>query len=343
MNFDALTGSGAPVIFTRQDVYMTERLLLLDTASLYYRAFYGMPDTMRAPDGTPVNAVRGMLDFVARLVQDHEPTRLVACMDADWRPSWRVELIPSYKAHRVLEAGDEDGAEQESGGVDAVAEMPDDLSIQIPLIVEAFEHIGLATLGVADYEADDVIGTLAHRAECAVGIVTGDRDLFQLVDNRLDRRVFYTAARGVSRVEVVNEEWVSAKYSIPGRSYFDFATLRGDASDGLPGVRGIGDKTAAALVTQFGDLDSIIAAAHDETSDIKPAVRTKLLAGLDYLKVAPTVVAVARDVPIPADLDDALPHLPVRPDALEDMTQRLALGRSSERVLEALAMNRRNR
>jgi|LakMenE18May11ns_1017448.scaffolds.fasta_scaffold9822309_1 5'-3' exonuclease len=326
---------------------MTERLLLLDTASLYYRAFYGMPDTMRAPDGTPVNAVRGMLDFVARLVQDHEPTRLVACMDADWRPSWRVELIPSYKAHRVLqggeEGGEEDSSEQESGGVDAVAEMPDELSIQIPLIVEAFEHIGLATLGVADYEADDVIGTLAHRAECAVGIVTGDRDLFQLVDNRLDRRVFYTAARGVSRVEVVNEEWVSAKYSIPGRSYFDFATLRGDASDGLPGVRGIGDKTAAALVTQFGDLDTIIAAAHDVTSDIKPAVRTKLLAGLDYLQVAPTVVAVARDVPIPSDLDDTLPYLPARPDALEDMTQRLALGRSMERVLEALAMNRRNR
>ncbi|CAB4876358.1 unannotated protein [freshwater metagenome] len=329
---------------------MPERLLLLDTASLYYRAFYGMPDTMRAPDGTPVNAIRGMLDFVSRLVRDHEPTRLVACMDADWRPSWRVELIPSYKAHRVaVEEADETLEDEGSNvqgrvavgerGVDLVAEMPDDLSIQIPLIVEAFSHIGITTLGVADYEADDVIGTLAHRSTCAVGIVTGDRDLFQLIDDRLDRRVFYTAARGVSQVEVVNEQWVADKYGIPGRSYADFATLRGDASDGLPGVRGIGDKTAAMLVSTFGSLESIIAAAHDESSDLPASVRKKILAGLDYLAVAPKVVAVARDVPIPADLDDTLPRLPVSADALEEMAQRLALGRSVDRLLEALVLN----
>ena len=334
-----------------------ERLLLLDTASLYYRAYYGMPDTMRAPDGTPINAVRGMLDFAARLITDHSPTRFVAALDANWRPSWRVELLPSYKAHRVLqeataetteqlgldfEESTDEGTDQalDDGAartVDAVAEMPDELSVQIPLIVEIFQHFGLATLGVDDFEADDVIGTLTHRSQIPVGIVTGDRDLFQLVDDALVRRVLYTAARGVNRVDIVNEAWIAEKYAIPGKSYADFATLRGDPSDGLPGVRGIGQKTAATLLTQFGDLRTIIAAAHDPDSQMTATVRKKLLDGLDYLAVAPRVVAVSREVPVPDTLDDALPRLPRDDDAVEEMAERLGLGRSVERLRTALA------
>src|SRR3954447_18429952 len=159
-----------------------DKLLLLDTPSLYFRAFYGIPESVTAPDGTPVNAVRGLLDFIARLVRDHQPTRLVAAMDDDWRPAWRVQALPSYKAHRVGPGGGD--------------QTPDALAVQVPVIEEVFAALGVATVGVAGYEADDVIGTLATRADCPVDVVTGDRDLFQLVDDVRGVCVVYTA-RGV--------------------------------------------------------------------------------------------------------------------------------------------------
>jgi len=311
----------------------SQRLLLLDTASLYYRAFFGMPDSLRAPDGTPVNAVRGLLDFIARLVNDHQPTHLVACLDADWRPAWRVELIPSYKAHRAVEV-----VAQENGiDIEEAEDTPDELALQVPIILEVLDALGIATLGVKGYEADDVIGTLTARSKLAVGVVTGDRDLFQLVDDSKNRRVFYTAARGVSRLDVVTEDWIAQKYAIPGRTYADFATLRGDSSDGLPGVRGIGDKTAASLLTEYGSLERVISAAHDDSSTMKQSVRQKILAGLDYLAVAPKVVAVALDVPVPQDLDDRLPTAPADAQDLAFLRERWGIASSVDRVTQALS------
>ncbi|MDP9443882.1 MAG: 5'-3' exonuclease, partial [Actinomycetota bacterium] len=227
------------------------RLLLLDTASLYFRAYFGVPDSVRAPDGTPVNAVRGLLDFVARLVDQYSPTHLACCWDDDWRPQWRVDLIPSYKVHRVVT--------EVRGGVDVEA-TPDPLDVQVPVIAEVLEALGLAVVGAPGYEADDVIGTLAERAARAgtpVDIVTGDRDLFQLVDDQRRIRVLYTA-RGVGRHEVVDEADVVRRYGVLPQQYADYATLRGDNSDGLPGVPGIGDRTAASLLATYGDLDSIV-------------------------------------------------------------------------------------
>src|SRR3954449_12939007 len=156
-----------------------EKLLLLDTASLYFRAYFGVPDSVKAPDGTPVNAVRGLLDMIARLVTDHRPTRLVMCWDDDWRPQFRVDAIPSYKAHRVA---------VEVPGTTGVEEVPDTLSPQVPIIVEVLAALGIARVGVPGYEADDVIGTLVAREvaatnPAAVEVITGDRDLFQLVDD----------------------------------------------------------------------------------------------------------------------------------------------------------------
>ncbi|MGH3316172.1 MAG: 5'-3' exonuclease, partial [Nocardioidaceae bacterium] len=171
-------------------------MLLLDTASLYFRAFYGVPDSVRAPDGTPVNAVRGLMDFITRLVNQYKPTHLACCWDNDWRPHWRVELLPTYKAHRVEYTVAE--------GVD-VEETPDPLEIQVPIIVDVLEALGVAVVGADGYEADDVIGTLAERAGAhgwATDIVTGDRDLFQLVDDARSVRVLYTA-RGVGKHEVL--------------------------------------------------------------------------------------------------------------------------------------------
>ncbi|MCR2785843.1 MULTISPECIES: 5'-3' exonuclease [unclassified Microbacterium] len=300
--------------------------MLLDTASLYFRAFYGVPDTVRSPDGAPVNAVRGLLDMIAKLVTTYEPTDLVACWDDDWRPQWRVDLIPTYKTHRV--------AEVVPGGSD-VEVVPDPLEAQIPIIREALGLLDLTIVGRADHEADDVIGTLATQARMPVDIVTGDRDLFQLVDDARDVRVIYTA-RGMSNLDVVTEATVVKKYGVLPSQYADFATMRGDASDGLPGVAGIGEKTAATLLAAHGDLAGILAAA--ESGDgISASARAKILAASDYLAVAPTVVAVVTDL----DIDPPTSRLRALNDdertAAAEFAERWGLGTSMARAVDALA------
>lgn len=308
---------------------MPNRLMLLDTASLYFRAFYGVPDTIRRADGTPVNAVRGLLDMIARLSTDYDATHLVACWDNDWRPQWRVELIPGYKLHRV--------AEEVTGAPD-VEIVPDALTAQIPMIRRALHLAGIAVVGVADYEADDVVGTYASHAGLPVDVVTGDRDLFQVVDDARQVRVIYTA-RGMKNLEVVNEAAVVDKYHVQPGQYADYATLRGDASDGLPGVTGIGAKTAAVLLGEYGTLDALLTAAMDDGSGLTPSVRSKLAAAKDYLLVAPAVVRIVRDLGLPTPEEAGAQLHPVAGDGRAEL-QRLAtdwnLGGSVRRLLDAL-------
>lgn len=309
--------------------------MLLDTASLYFRAFYGVPDSLRGPDGTPVNAVRGLLDFITRLVESYDPSHLVCCWDNDWRPAWRVELIPSYKAHRVATSGDPVVAEMSSAGSGETA--PADLAVQVPYIRAVLQALGVAVVGLDGYEADDVIGTLASTAGIPVDVVTGDRDLFQLVDDDREIRILYIA-RGVSKHERVDEAWMLDRYGIPASAYVDYATLRGDASDGLPGVVGIGEKTAASLLTTYTDLAGILAAASEPGTKISGSVRSRLGAAMDYLAVAPTVVAVARDLDLGVGLDDLVrPTTPAEPERFAELTELLGLGTSATRVLASLA------
>ena len=304
----------------------TGRLMLLDTASMYFRAFFGVPE-ITAPDGTPVNAVRGLLDFITRLVADYGPTDLVCCWDNDWRPQWRVDLIPTYKAHRVVE--------EVPGPTPDVEEVPDPLEVQIPIILEVLDALGICVVGADGYEADDVIGTLATGAGRPVDIVTGDRDLFQLVDDDAGVRVLYIA-RGVGNHERVTNEWVRNKYDVEARQYADFATLRGDASDGLPGVPGVGEKTAATLLNRFGDMDGILAAATDPEADMGPGPRGKIKAASAYLEVAPTVVAVARDIDL-GQPDTALPSAPRHPSRLDELAVRWGIESPVERLLAVLS------
>ena len=203
------------------------------------------------------------------------PTHLACCWDNDWRPAWRVELIPSYKAHRVAEAGETAVDEMATSASTAGEQAPDDLAVQVPVIIDVLHALGLAIVGHDGYEADDVIGTLAATASMPVDVVTGDRDLFQVVDDARGVRVLYIA-RGVGKHERVDDAWVRAKYGIPAAHYVDFAVLRGDASDGLPGVAGIGEKTAASLINSYGGLDDILAAASEPATKISPSVRSKL-------------------------------------------------------------------
>ncbi|MFJ6751016.1 5'-3' exonuclease H3TH domain-containing protein [Streptomyces sp. NPDC091266] len=302
--------------------------MLLDTASLYFRAYFGVPESVKAPDGTPVNAVRGLLDFITRLVQDHHPDDLVACMDFDWRPQWRVDLIPSYKAHRVAEEAPEGSADPDE------EEVPDTLSPQVPVIEEVLDALGIARIGSAGYEADDIIGTLAGRATGPVDVVTGDRDLFQLVDDRRGIRILYPL-KGVGMLQITDEALLREKYGVDGSGYADLALLRGDPSDGLPGVPGIGEKTAAKLLDAYGDLAGIMAAADDPASKLTPSQRKRLTEARPYLAVAPTVVQVATDAPFP-DVDHALPTEPADPERLDALAARWGLGGSLHRLLVTL-------
>jgi 5'-3' exonuclease len=316
---------------TTDDASPPAKLLLLDSASLYFRAFYGVPDSIKAPDGTPVNAVRGFLDMVATLVTSLRPTRLVACWDDDWRPAFRVAAIPSYKAHRMARPG-------RDGGVD-VEETPEGLMPQVPVIVDVLAALGVARVGHPGFEAADVIGTLAERAArqgTPVDVVTGDRDLFQLVDDARAVRVLYTAKGGVRNLDVVDETRLHERYGIrTGHQYAGMAVLRGDPSDGLPGVAGIGEKTAAAIMNRAGDVDGLLRALEHDDADVLGNKRLKLLEARDYLTVAPTVGDVARDIPIP-DVDDRLPSAPADPERLLDLAQRWGLSSSVERMLQAM-------
>ncbi|MFZ2228395.1 MAG: 5'-3' exonuclease [Candidatus Nanopelagicaceae bacterium] len=297
-------------------------LMLIDSASLWYRAYYGMPDTLVAPDGTPVNAIRGYLDMTARLIGMYRPERLVACIEGDWRPSWRVSLFPDYKANRVdVATGEEE-------------EEPETLTPQIPILLDILDAIGFPVIGIDDFEADDVMASFAVQHAGPTRIVTGDRDLFQMVDDARDVAVVYLA-KGISAHEFVNHNWVQEKYEIPGDRYGLFAMFRGDPSDGLPGVKGIGQKGAALIANNFADVHEVIAGAEEAHPALSPSLVKKILAGRDYLAIAPTLVQCATDISLP-QISLELPKRPKDLKALRKLQEQYGLSTSIERMISAL-------
>jgi 5'-3' exonuclease len=296
-------------------------LMLLDSASLWYRAYYGMPDTLVDAEGQPVHAIRGFLDMSARLISQYKPSRVVACLDGDWRPSWRVDLFPEYKANRVDDEGDEEAE-------------PETLTPQVPILLDLLEAIGIPLIGADDYEADDVIATYSVKERGPTYIVTGDRDLFQLVDDKRRVKVVYLA-RGISNHDLVDRQWIANKYGIPGDRYALFAMIRGDASDGLPGIRGIGEKGAAVLANTFDSMQSIIKAADTEDERLPAPLRKKLLADIEYANIAQKLVHCALDVPIP-QVDLHIPSTPADKEKIYEMKERHNLGASVDRFLAAL-------
>ena len=269
---------------------------------------------VNAPDGRLVNAIVGFLNFIARLLVDRKPARMVVAFEFGdaWRPHFRVALIPEYKSHRV--------ATEESP--------PDEVGPQIDIIAEVLQAFGIATASSEECEAEDVIATLTTRFDGPIEIVSGDRDLYTLVrDPRIT--VLYTL-RGVSELAHVDQAWVKAKYGIPGDKYLDYAILRGDPSDGLPGVRGIGEKSASALLAKYGSLEAILAAP-----DLSATVRAKLRAGMDYITAAKTVVGPVLDCkvgPVSGALPDRVPDAKVAA-----LAERYGIKASVQRVTDALA------
>jgi 5'-3' exonuclease len=276
--------------------------LLVDGSSMIFRAFYGIPQTMRAPDGSMVNAVRGSMDNLARYITERRPRHVVVTTDEDWRPDWRVALIPSYKEHRTAEP------------------VPPALIPQMPIIMECFAAIGVDAVGLEDYEAEDIIASLASKVSPPIEIASGDRDLFSLVRGR-DIIVLYPEKAGIA---VVDEAEVERRYSIPGRAYADMAILRGDPSDGLPGLAGFGPKKAADLVRKYGSVRAMIDAGIFREADA------------EYLERAMRVVAPVADlkIEVPRGRRDRYPE---HPERAEELGRRYGVASSIERLVKALS------
>lgn len=304
-------------------------LLLLDSASLWYRAFYGLPQSMVSPSGQPVNAIRGYLDSIARMAVTYQPDRIVACLDGDWRPSWRTDLIPEYKANRIEEESDD-------GSLSDAAEELEILEAQVPVIMEVLDAIGIPLIGIDDYEADDVIATLSVREPGPTFIVTGDRDLFQLVDDKRKVKVAYIA-KGISQHELVDLKWIKNRYEIPGDRYALFATFRGDPSDGLPGARGIGPKGAATIANSFATIEDVIEAANNSNSKLSASLQKKILESAEYLRKAEIVVNCVDDLRLPKGPFN-LPKKVVNSKALETLAKSYGIDSSVKRLLSALEL-----
>lgn len=295
---------------------MSSLTLLVDAASLIYRALFSTPDSIKAPDGIQMNAAYGFLSMLARLIADRDPDFVCCAEDDDWRPEWRVALVEEYKAHRAAEGSAQEAAE-------------DLLAPQLPVIADVLALCGIKSVGHAGYEAEDVIGTLANRAPGRAAIVSGDRDLFQVVR---DPNIFVLfPRRGVSEMDVVDEAYIEEHYGIPGRAYADFAVLRGDPSDGLPGVRGVGPKLASGLIARYGSLDRIVSAI--EAGEDGTALG-KVRRDLDYVKRAAQVVAIPTDLPIP-EVDLSRPR--DEPDGrVHELGARFGIGGPVRRLAAAL-------
>lgn len=302
-------------------------LMTLDTAGLYFRAFYSVPEKITDPAGHPVNAVRGFCDMLATLLTEYRPAGLIAATDAQWRPDWRVRLIPSYKAQRV--------------GADGGEAVPESLPAQVDTIFALLAALGVVTASMDDAEADDVLAALPlpDTVPGDTVIVTGDRDLFQLA--RSDRSIVYIGAGMAKRarftpVEVAQRCGFDA--GTPASAYADYAVFVGDASDGLPGVAGIGPAGAAKLINAFGDVDGVLAAACDDTVKLPSKQRAALQDAADYVRAAKRVVALESHperVELTGSPQGRLGA--VDEDAVSSIMEKTGQQRSITRLMEALA------
>ena len=300
-------------------------LALLDTASLYYRAYYALPESLTAPDGQPNNMLRGFLASTTKICKQLEPTTIAACWDDDWRPQWRVDALPSYKTHRVAE--ESDNAE----------EVPDTLSPQIDALARILDAAGIPRPGALGYEADDVIATLAAAHPGDVTVVTGDRDMVQLVSERVG--VLLTVNGGMDKWPLLTPALAMERFGVHPSAYVDFAALRGDASDGIPGIPGIGPKTASSLINHFGSLDAVLTAAHavPVTKPFTPRLAGLLLEHADQARMARLVSTAAIDAPVDVTAIE-VPRRPRDPSTLQSLLDGWGVERQFNELAKQIGM-----
>lgn len=269
---------------------------------------------------------------MTRLIQTHRPTAIAAAWDDDWRPQWRVDLVPTYKTHRIVEPAT---AASPSSSDDAAEEVPEELGPQVEAIAGLLDLMGIPRWGVADHEADDVLGSIAAQ-EHDVIVVTGDRDLVQLIDETT--RVLLTVNGGMEKWPLLDPAGAMDRFGVAPAVYPDMAALRGDPSDGLPGAPGIGPKTAVALISAFGDLSGVLAAAEADQPERPMTARiAATLTGLaEPLQNALTVTRVVRDLPLPGPVP-ALPTAPADAQGLAALASTWGVERQIDELRQALA------
>ncbi len=300
---------------------MTGPLLILDSATLYYRAFYALPEKMTAPDGSPHNAIRGFLTMLTKMITIHRPSGIVAAWDNDWRPAWRVELVPSYKTHRL-----EMGSGQE--------DVPDTLGPQIEAIAAVLDAWGISRIGIDGFEADDVIASVASQHQGRSLVVTSDRDLIQVVTDRVSLLLQVTG--GVENWPILDPQAIESKYGVSPAKYLAMAALRGDPSDGLPGITGIGDKTASALVNAYPDLEALVQASFASTWEkpLTARLAERISAGVDYLGAAIAVITAETRLPVSA-WSFEVPYEPFDNQALNELSVQWGIEKYVDELLQA--------
>ncbi len=288
-------------------------VMALDTASLYYRSFHALPSSMRAPDGRPNQAIRGLLSTMARLVREYSPSGLVAAWDVDWRPEWRVRLVPSYKTHRLAAPTEDDLPDDGGQGIE---DEPEELAPQVDAIADLLDALGIPRWGAPEHEADDVLGSLVAQRDLwpepeGVGlVVSGDRDLVQLIDT--STRLLLTVNGGMEKWPLLDDAAATERFGVDPDSYVDMAVLRGDASDGLPGLSGVGPKTAVALIRAFGSLEGVLAAAAAAgPRPMTARIAERALAAAEDLMRARQATLSVRDLRLPG-------HVPALTARVED-------------------------
>jgi DNA polymerase I len=247
---------------------------MIDGNSIAYRAFYALPEDLATKSGQVTNAVFGFTRMLIRLIKDHHPEAVAVAWDVS-RQTFRTVSYPEYKANRN--------------------KAPDHFRSQLPLIDEVLQALHINQLREEGYEADDIIASLTKKAVADgwdVLIVTGDRDAFQLIDDHVS--VLYTR-RGISDTVLANEDWVTDRYGIAPSQYVEYAALRGDTSDNLPGVPGVGEKTAAKLIAEYGNIDGVFTAISEQT----PKLRENLAEHRDQVFLNRELMALVDDLDIP--------------------------------------------
>jgi DNA polymerase-1 len=281
---------------------MENKLAIIDGSSLLYRAFYALPPTMTSPDGVPTNAVYGFLRMLLSLYRELDPAYVAVTFDKD-RQTFRTEMYDGYKATRKP--------------------APAELVPQFDLILEVMHVMGVAVYSLSGYEGDDVLGTLSARyeKELPVAIVTGDRDALQLAS---DRTTVYLTQKGISSMSEMTPKAVEEKYGITPSQVIDMKALMGDTADNIPGVPGIGEKTALKLLTQYKTLDNLYA----HVDEIKGAQGKKLAAGKDIAYLSYKLAAIKRDVPMETTLEEMAQ--PVHISEMKELFSRLGINLLSQ-------------
>lgn len=281
---------------------MENKLAIIDGSSLLYRAFYALPPTMTSPDGVPTNAVYGFLRMLLSLYRELDPAYVAVTFDKD-RQTFRTEMYDGYKATRKP--------------------APAELVPQFDLILEVMHVMGVAVYSLSGYEGDDVLGTLSARyeKELPVAIVTGDRDALQLAS---DRTTVYLTQKGISSISEMTPKAVEEKYGITPSQVIDMKALMGDTADNIPGVPGIGEKTALKLLTQYKTLDNLYA----HVDEIKGAQGKKLAAGKDMAYLSYKLAAIKRDVPMETTLEEMAQ--PVHISEMKELFSRLGINLLSQ-------------